>query len=55
MKRGQLSVERVENPRSKAQIELPEREINVKKIDLWDIQVHIQIIAIKIKVYPTYV
>ena len=27
---------------------VPEREINVRKTDLWDIQVYIQIIAIKI-------
>ena len=29
-------------------MKIPEREINVRKTDLWDIHVHIQNIAIKI-------
>ena len=48
-------MEKEENPRSKAQMKVPEREINVRKTDLWDIHVHIQIIAIKIQADPTYV
>ena len=46
--RKQLSMERAENPRSKGSVKVPEREINVRKTDLWYIQVHIQIISIRI-------
>ena len=43
-----MESKRVDNPISKARTEVPEREINVGKKDLWDIQVHIQMISIKI-------
>ena len=39
----------------KARMKVPVREINVREIDLWDIQVQIQNITINIHADPTYV
>ena len=40
---------KVENPISQDRTKGTEREINVRQFDVWDIHIHIQIIAIKIK------